>query len=69
MTYHNWWKKNGINDLYFFLVKYIYVALLFGQIYALVCVCVLLSYFVCVATQTIWVLQKGVAKGQSEKPL
>ena len=46
MTYHNWWKKNGINDLYFFLVKYIYVALLFGQIYARACVCCSLILFV-----------------------
>lgn len=52
MTYHSWWKtkkkKNGRNDLYFLLVKYIYVALLFDQI----CVCVLLSYFVCVVSLT-----------------
>ena len=45
-------KKNGTNDLYSLLIKYIYGAFLFG-----------------LGSLTSWVLQKGVAKCQSERPL
>ena len=46
-------KKNGTNDLYSF----------WSNIY------MVLSYLVCMASLTSWVLQKGVAKCQSERPL
>ena len=39
------------------------------QIICILNIYMLLSYLICVASLTSWVIQKGVAKGHSERPL